>query len=114
MCSVDHLNIITKRMVQEYREIFGDKLKKVYLYGSYARGDYDDESDIDIVGIVDHDENDLSKADWRLTDIASELGLEYDIIVSPATIPIKRFNRFQNALPYYRNILKDGVDLTNG
>ena len=114
MCSVDHLNIITKRMVQEYREIFGDSLKKVYLYGSYARGDYDDESDIDIVGIVDYDEKDLSKANRQLWHVASDLDMEYDVMVSASTIPLERFKRFQNALPYYRNILNDGVDLTNG
>ena len=114
MCSADHLNIITKRMVQEYREIFGGNLKKVYLYGSYARGDYNEDSDIDIVGIVDYDENDLSKADRRLSYTASRLGLEYDILVSPSTIPYERFKQYQKVLPYYSNILKDGVDLIDG
>ena len=39
--------------MQAARESLGDKLDKVILYGSYARGDYDDESDIDIMVLAD-------------------------------------------------------------
>ena len=40
------------------RERFGDSIEEVILFGSYARGDYDEESDIDllIIGEVDFDE----------------------------------------------------------
>jgi len=38
------LDEITAKVVQAARESLGDKLDKVILYGSYARGDYDDES----------------------------------------------------------------------
>ena len=52
MCTKNDLNYILKKIVQIYRSVYGEKLVQVILYGSYARGDYDSDSDIDIVAIV--------------------------------------------------------------
>ena len=114
MCTQDHLKIITETMAKEFRRIFGPHLRQVYLYGSYARGDYDDESDIDIVGIVDYSDAELSEANRRLSEAASDLGLKYDVLVSSAAIPAKRFNEYRDTLPYYQNILREGVELSAG
>ena len=111
MCSKDSLQAILQAITREYQELFGSQLKKVYLYGSYARGDYDDESDIDVVGIVDYDDEELSEANRKLIRTASDLNLEYDVMLSPTTIPAKRFYEYQDALPYFRNILTEGVEL---
>lgn len=51
-CSRSQLNIITSAIVREYRRVYGDAIDSVLLYGSYARGDEDDTSDIDVVAIV--------------------------------------------------------------
>ena len=52
MCSKSTLDKILKEVSNAYKKVYGDKLVKAVLYGSYARGDYDEESDIDIVGII--------------------------------------------------------------
>lgn len=109
--SADELTIILNKMVHEYKRVYGDKLKVVYLYGSYARGDFDEYSDVDIVGIVDLDYQELNKADGELIHCASELGLEYNILISPTTIPEALFIQYQEDLPYYRNIKNEGVVL---
>ena len=51
-CDQIELKYITDRITAASQEIFGDKLNKVILYGSYARGDSDNESDIDIMILV--------------------------------------------------------------
>ena len=38
-------------------ESFGDKIRRVILYGSYARGDYNRDSDIDVLIVVSDDAN---------------------------------------------------------
>ena len=45
-------NIIDK-FVQGVNEILGERVKKIILYGSYARGDYNESSDIDIMILTD-------------------------------------------------------------
>ena len=40
----EELNAVLNEVVSQIKPVFGDKLKKVVLFGSYARGDYDAES----------------------------------------------------------------------
>ena len=53
MCDTNTLNEILLKTVNKFKSIYSDSLESVILYGSYARGDYDDESDIDVVALVD-------------------------------------------------------------
>ena len=61
MCTSTTLNLLLKETQSELLKVFGNKLLNVVLYGSYARGDYDDESDIDIMALVDMDRDNLNK-----------------------------------------------------
>ena len=47
---------ICSRFANCYKKIYGDKIHGIYLYGSYARGDFDEESDIDFTAIVEGDQ----------------------------------------------------------
>lgn len=55
--------------------------------------------------------NDLNEILKQLTEISTELELEFETIISPTVIPFDEFERFKDDLPYYRNILNEGVDL---
>ena len=44
---------LLEQYVEEIKKIYGTHLQKIILYGSYARGDYTQESDIDIMILVD-------------------------------------------------------------
>ena len=50
------LEEILKKYTADVRAIYGERLCEVILYGSYARGDYREDSDIDIMILVDMDE----------------------------------------------------------
>lgn len=52
-------------------EDFGSKLDAVILYGSYARGDFDAESDIDIMVRVKLSQQDLKKYQWEFSCFSS-------------------------------------------
>lgn len=109
MCTQNELSAIMSGIIRSYQETYRKDLRQIYLYGSYARGDYDGESDIDLVAVVDGDRADLQRKLRKVWDVAAELGLEYDIVVSPTVIPKNEFDRFAEALPYYRNIRTEGV-----
>ncbi len=109
MCTQNDLSAITSDIIRSYHEAYREDLRQIYLYGSYARGDYDGESDIDLVAIVDGDRTDLQQRLRSVWDVAAELGLEYDVVVSPTVIPKSEFEHFAEVLPYYRNIRTEGV-----
>ena len=85
--------------------------ENVFLFGSYARGDYDNESDIDIVALVRCDRETISEKTLAMARFSSDLDLEYGVMVSPSAIPYDEYLKYQNDLPYYANIAKEGVEL---
>mgnify|MGYP004516525473 FL=1 len=105
----DILRDILCSIKQGYKQVYGDDIMDIYLYGSYARGDYEQDSDIDFVAIVKGNRLDLQKKLKVMWDIAADLSLENDIIISPTVIPYNEFLLYQEKLPYYRNIIKEGV-----
>lgn len=45
-------------------------------------------------------------------DAADDIGLDYEVIISPTVISYKEFEDYKNILPYYRNIVQEGVVLS--
>lgn len=105
------LNEITARTVSEYRKIFGNALVKVILYGSYARGDYDEESDVDIVALVRCDRETISAKSRAMAEFSSELDLLFGVMVSPSALPYDEYLRYIDDVPYYASIAREGVEL---
>ena len=102
---------ISQKVLQAAKDTLGDKLDKVILYGSYARGDYNSESDIDFFISARVPQHEANK--WR-NDIRKKipgLGLEYDILVSLKVTDVVIFNQYLNVLPFYSNVINEGVVL---
>lgn len=99
------LNEVCKKCKPVFEGIFCD----AYLYGSYARGDFNKESDVDILITLSVDSSDISDCRDKVSEIISDISLEYDVTVSVALKPIELFNRYKNILPYYQNVLKEGI-----
>lgn len=109
MCDKNQLNAILHQISNYSKELFGDKFKNIILYGSYARGDYDEESDIDIMIMVDMPREELYKYRSLMSIFCAELDLENNVLLSPKLQSIPFFNKWKNALPFYQNVIKDGV-----
>ena len=95
-----------KELKEGLAEIYGDKLKAVYLYGSYARGDYRQGSDVDVMVLL-KDYRDYWTEYMRSSDYVSDISLKYDLTVS--YILIEEVHWKEPDKPVLRNIRKDGV-----
>lgn len=111
MCTKTELNVILQTMIEAYRSTYGKRIIKIILYGSYARGDYKGDSDVDIAAIVQGERAELQEGLKLVWDISSDLELKYGTIVSPTVIPYEEFEKYKDDLPYYRNIQSEGVNL---
>lgn len=112
MCTRSELNTILSELAKSYRATYGNRLTRIVLYGSYARGDYRDDSDIDVAAIVKGPRRELQDELKKVWDVSHDLGLEYGIIVSPTVIPYDEYEKMKDDLPYYRNIELEGVTVS--
>lgn len=109
MLDRDSFNAILSNVAETAKEIFNDKLESVILFGSYARGDYDDQSDIDIMIIADVDAAQIRDYTAPVRELCGELLYEYGIVVSVCMQDSETYHRFIKALPFFANIEKEGI-----
>jgi predicted nucleotidyltransferase len=99
-----------RKLMKELKEglvrIYGDKLKAVYLYGSYARGEARPDSDIDIMIVLNNYESYGREID-RTGELASKLSLDYGISIS--RVVMKETQWKTSDTPLLHNIRTDGV-----
>ena len=91
------------------KDVFKDKITDCFLYGSYARGDYTPDSDVDIVMIVDCNFAEINLFRREISCINSDLSLKYDVTVSITVQPKALFEQYSDILPFYTNIKKEGI-----
>ncbi len=94
---------------REAKAALQEKLDGVYLFGSYARGDFDEESDVDIFVRIACTPSQLVQYREMFCPLASRLSLAYGVTVSVCVADKQSFDRYKNALAFYRNIEKEGV-----
>ncbi|MBE5934464.1 MAG: nucleotidyltransferase domain-containing protein [Lachnospiraceae bacterium] len=95
----------------ELEKVYGDKLKKVVLYGSVARGMFNDESDVDIMLLVDMNRSELLEKEDALSEISTNLALEYLKFFSIIDVSYEEYDQWKDVLPLYKNIDKEGIVL---
>lgn len=105
------INIITAEIVDETKRLLKEKIYKIMLYGSYARGDFDNESDIDIIIILNCTKDKVSGYRKQISRVASRVGLKNDIEISLLLRDKDTFEQGQKVIPFYKNIQKEGVAL---
>ena len=111
MCTKNELNYILKELAKSYHSVYGKQIVRILLYGSYARGDYNSESDVDIVALVHGDRRTLQEQLKKVWDTSSDLELEFGTVLSPTVIPYEEYEQYVSVLPYYRNIAEEGVEI---
>ena len=109
MCSQRELNILLKKLAEIYQSVYGSDIVKILMYGSYARGTFAADSDLDVVAIVKGSRDELQRKLKTVWDYSCELELEYGTILSPTVIPYEEFETYKQDIPYYRNIEQEGV-----
>ncbi len=90
-----HISDIIQDFAKRVRKMLGNSLDSVIVYGSYARGDYSELSDIDIMLLV-----------------AFDFMMKYGVDISSIITNIDHFNYWADNLPFYRNVRDEGVRLS--
>jgi len=114
MCTKAELDMILTDFIVGIENIFGEKLKDVILFGSYARGDNDSESDVDIAVLADIPKEDEAIYVDEVIGLISKVDKKYNyaVLLSPTVLSYSFFTQWQEAIPFYRNIMDEGVRIS--
>jgi len=97
--------------VEKVKEIYGSHTRRILLYGSYARGDFTEESDIDILILLDMPDMEIKKYRHSLTEVTFELNEELELEIKPIAKYEEEFLRWERTYSFYANIKREGVEL---
>ena len=99
------------RFAEEAKRIYGTKLQEIILYGSCARGDFKNDSDIDILILLDTPPEGISSERKRILDVSDKLDLDYDVVLAPV---VQNYALYQKYIPvsvFYQNVEREGVKI---
>ncbi len=99
---------LCKELKETLHQIYGENLRGLYLYGSFANREADAESDLD-VAIVLKDFRDYWQEIRRTSPIISELSLKYNVSISP--VRIREAEWVQEDSPFLNNVRKECIAL---
>ncbi len=102
---------ITVEIVESVLGLLEDEVYEIVLFGSYARGDFRVDSDMDIMVLVNCTKEKAINYRKQISRLASRLGLENDIEISLLIRDRETFERDKEVLPFYKNIKEEGVKL---
>ena len=99
---------ISDKYQEEVRQIYGTHLKKVVIYGSYARGDQKEDSDIDLMIFTDLSDEAISKSRSALSNCTYDFNWDNQVEIVPIVVSEKHFDYWKNAYVFYMNVDKEG------
>lgn len=83
-------------------------------YGSYARNEQDHESDLDVMVLVQSEEEISKECNEEISELIFQLSLKHGILLSPIIKDEQKFYEYTDYVPFYTNVLKEGVGIYPG
>lgn len=100
---------ILQELVMGILAVMRKQLVRIVLYGSVARGTNTKESDVDVALIVKGTLDEGTED--KLSDFIVDMNLKYDKVFSVIDIDAEKFFKWEAAVPFYQNVIREGVIL---
>lgn len=100
-------------LLEEYHkaveQILGKQFIRMILYGSYARGDFRQDSDMDIMILAEIQPEEISGYADKVYDITYDFETQYGVEINPSIQNIQIYEQWKNISPFFMNIERDGI-----
>jgi uncharacterized protein len=100
---------ILEAIAARLREKLGDRITRMYAFGSRVRGDHHEWSDLDVLVVVKEKNPHIQREIVEMfVDSEMESGIPFSVVIKEERV----FNleRSLNS-PFYQNIMREGVSL---
>ncbi|MCD8018786.1 MAG: nucleotidyltransferase domain-containing protein [Clostridiales bacterium] len=104
----DIINKVNEEASIAVKNVLDKDLSKMILFGSCARGDYTEDSDIDIAILTNCDREAVKKYNTSLATIAAFLAEKYFAVVNFVSIPAVEFEKKKSWYVFFKNIENEG------
>lgn len=108
MCE-EKIKAVVAQFANEAKKIYGTVLRDVILYGSCARGDFANDSDIDIMILLDVAPEVIGEARKKILDVSDQIDLEYDVVLAPVVQSWRLYNQYMAVSGFYQNVKREGI-----
>ena len=98
-----------KELVRGLTDIFQNNISMIILYGSAARDEATNESDIDVAIIIKNKMDNQTKR--RFISWAADMDIRHERVFSIVDIKEENMKKWERTLPFYQNIRKEGIVL---
>lgn len=109
MCSRNEVQTIIDELCGRLSALFPRQHFDIILFGSHARDEATEDSDIDVMFLVDAPREIIAEKNWQIGEAAAEILLAHGVVVSPIVENRDYFIRNIDILPFFRNIQQEGV-----
>lgn len=106
--ALDEIKPLLREFKGEVKNIYGPRMKQVILYGSYARGEAEAGSDLDLIIVLDEVEDPLAEREG-LSELIFEFSLRYSKVLSVVLVSEKALLEGQK--PLFLNVKREGVTI---
>ena len=93
---------------KEIKKLYGNRLKHIILYGSYARGSATEHSDIDLLIVLEGKVKPGEEID-RMIEIITEINLRYNVLISIYPISEEDYKKVNS--PLLINVRREGISV---
>ena len=100
------IDMVIREFKSRTKKLYGNKLKNIILYGSWARNEANEHSDIDLLVIIKKDIKPGEEID-RMIDIITEINLKHSVLISVYPVSEKNFSTLKS--PLLMNVRKEGI-----
>ena len=102
----EKIQTILSELRRRFEALYGDRLVRMVLYGSQARGDAEPGSDIDVLVVLRGPVSPVEEIDRTLDDVAG-VSLERDAVLACVFVSAEEYDRERS--PLMLNVRREGV-----
>lgn len=103
------LTVLLDRLAADLKGLYGERYRGLVLYGSYARGEADEGSDVDVLLLLEGEVNPAREL-LRAEEAEWPLSLEAGYTVSLLPVSIEAYRSSEQ--PFLRNARGEGISLS--
>ena len=104
--NTEHLQPLLNDLRDGLETLYGQRLEQMILYGSHARGDATEESDVDVLTVLSGDVRQAEEI-FRTSQLAFAVGMKHDVLVSVYAASAQAFR--EKPYGFLRNVCAEGI-----